>query len=131
PHVLGVEAYPLGLAQQLAAAYLPEPGQAGAHGEEQPAGRAPIGEFGGGDHARPDEAHLAADDVHQLRQLVEAELSKPASDPSDPGVPDDLVRLPELALQGLVLAQDAVGIRHHGADLEGVEGGPAAADHPA
>src|SRR5262245_38558366 len=77
---------------------LPEPGHAGA--DEQPA--ADVAEevaVVGGQRARPDQRHLALEDVDQLRQLVERGLAQEAADRGDPRVILDL----EEQTVGLVL----------------------------
>src|SRR5688500_16417456 len=58
--------------------------------------------------ARADEAHLADDDVEQLRQLVEADAAQPGADTRDPRIaldlelrPIDLVRRQHVALLGV------------------------------
>src|SRR5437588_5455488 len=91
PDVFRVQPYPIRLAEQLAATDLPEAGYTRADGEEETAHVAPLGQLVERDHPRSNQAHLAAQDVHQLRELVEAEAAKPASHRGDTRIGPDLV----------------------------------------
>ena len=81
---------------------------------------------------RPDEAHLAAEDVPELRQLVEAQPAEPPADPRPPGVvlelEDGLVELVEVDQ----LAEPLVGADDHRPELDhheraALQAGPALA----
>src|SRR5664279_1593353 len=71
---------------------------------------------------RPDEAHLALQDVEQLRQLVEREPTDEPSDAGDSGIALDLEQdAAQLALQ---LGESLFRIHGHGTELVEVEGLP-------
>ena len=59
--------------------------------------------------ARPDQGHLAAQHVDQLRQLVQAGAAQPASDRGDPRV------------VGARLHEPRAGVVAHGAELQQLE----------
>src|SRR5581483_5590440 len=67
----------------VAAAYLREPGQPRADDEPLPVGRQPgreLGEEARPDRARADERHVAAEDVPELRDLVELGRAQPRAE---------------------------------------------------
>jgi hypothetical protein len=82
------------------------------------------------DRARPDNAHVASQDVEELGQLIEAGLSQKGADPCDPGVHAKLVIALPLGARYRVgfkqRVQPSFRVRHHGAKLEAFE--PFAAD---
>src|SRR5438067_245909 len=79
------------------------------------------------ERARADQAHLALEDVDQLRQLVEGSLAEETPDARDARVVGDLeearllVEVGELVLEGL-------GVVDHRAELDDLEPSPIAAD---
>ena len=71
-------------------------------GREVDAGAPPAVELavlGLDERARPDQAHLALQDVPELRQLVEARVAQEAADPGDPRVVVELQPVRVLALR--------------------------------
>jgi hypothetical protein len=116
----------------VAAAHLPEAGQAWPHraiaGEPAPVADS----LGLDDGARPDDAHLAPKDIHELGQLVDAGLAHEAAQAGDPRIVAQLViARPLLAgrrIAGQHVAQTLVGVDHHAAELEAGEPHAAATD---
>ncbi len=85
-------------------------------------------DFPGQHGSRPDQRHLAQQDVDQLRELVEARAAQPPSEWCHPGVVGQLVRCGRVPIRrvgrvgphrGDVLAVDGVVVVHgHGAELQ-------------
>ena len=78
-------------------------------------------DFAGQRRTRPDDAHIAAQDIDELRQLVERVLAQEAAEAGDAGIVGDL----EQDAVALVHVHDfgaaLLGIAHHGAELEAAE----------
>ena len=89
-------------------------------------------DFGFDDRPRTNEAHLAAEDVPQLRQFVEAGLADEVADPGDPGIFLQLVIGfpfgPEGGIFREQFLQHLVGVGNHAAELPGAEAATMAAD---
>ena len=85
-HVPAVHLYALGVADVAASAGLPHAGDAGEDGvvlfDISPIPR----DFFLNDGAWPDEAHFAFEDIQELRQLIEAGLSKEGAALCDAGI---------------------------------------------
>jgi hypothetical protein len=78
-----------------------------------------------------DQPHLAAHDVDQLRQLVEAVLPEEASDRRHPRIGDQLVLRFECGSQRGVAGQDLIGVGDHRPELQRIECLAALADDAA
>src|SRR5688500_17268675 len=111
----------VGFAAVALAHDLPQSRDAGADGE---AGFAPGGAhlvFALGAGARADDGHLAEQDVPELGDFVDGELSHPAADPEDAGV---VLELELWAVDFVFLAElllDFVSVGDHGAELPAAE----------
>ncbi len=86
-----------------AAGDLPEPGDAGFHGQPPALPALVALDLVGDRRPRPDQRHLSLEHVDELRQLVEGPAAQPAADGGDPGVvlrleggPVDLVEVGDL-----------------------------------
>lgn len=104
-----------------AAAGLPHAGDAGQNHAVLAEIDAVALDFFGDNRARADEAHVAADDVPELRQLVEAGLAEEGAELCDARVVLELeVRFPLLAGLGVlpeVLLKGLLGVWDHGLEL--------------
>src|ERR687887_1129550 len=78
---------------------------------------------------RTDQAHLAADHVHELRQLIEAESPEQLSDAGGPRILADLEEWTVGLVQVLDRVPHPVRPRDHGAELEHLER-PEISSHP-
>ena len=81
--VLHVEVHPLLESDLVAAAHLPEAGEARAHREPAALPRLVLRHFAGQGRPRTDDAHFAAQHVDELRELVDAELADEATHGGD------------------------------------------------
>src|SRR5690606_38252212 len=66
---------------------------------------------------RSDHAHLAAQNVEQLRQLVAARLPQDTAQRRDARVRLQFPLARELGLQARILLEDALGVGPHGTEL--------------
>ena len=78
--------------------------------------------------AGADEAHVALQDVEQLRQLVEARPAQHVADPGDPGVTGELEQRAGALVVGLHGGEAGLGVDAHRAELEHPELAVAQAD---
>src|SRR6476660_7704967 len=76
----------------------------------------------------PDQAHLALQDVQELRELVQAVTPEPPSDARDPWILADLEQGARSLVPLLELGEEQLGASHHGAELVDREGPALAAD---
>lgn len=72
------------------AADLPEPGHSGSHTQTLMIGASVEGDLSLALRARTDETHRTADDIEQLRQLVDRGLAQNMTEPGDPRIGVDL-----------------------------------------
>src|SRR5581483_1141946 len=115
----------LGHRRLVAAAHLGEPGETRSHRQALPVRGQLVRELleeDGADRTRPDEAHVAAQDVHELWDLVELRRLQPAADRRE------LVLRPAHELLAEVGAETALGVLPQRPELEHREDAPAAAD---
>src|SRR6266550_8490789 len=131
-HIRQIEAVHLHEAQAAAATDLPQARDPRLH--EKPAVD-PVAVLRDGVRnvrAGTDEAHLAAEHVPELRQLVEARLAKESADPRDPGIVGDFVNGARRALLHQAADERAVrtGIRvgAHRPELDDFEAAAVATD---
>jgi len=125
-HILAIQCHALVVVQIVAAADLPQAGQAGGHAQVVFAGGAVVlVEFVAHDGAGADDAHLALHHVPELGQFVEAGLADEATDAGDAGVVLELeVAVPFGAGVGVFFEQfleHLLGVGHHGAELVALE----------
>jgi hypothetical protein len=83
-------------------------------------------EWGG---TRPHQAHLALQDVKQLRELVDVEAAEPMTEPGDSGVVVDLELRPVDLAGGRQLPLRLVRVHDHGPELPAAKN-PAPAPFP-
>ena len=69
------------------------------------------------DHPWTDKAHLTAQYIEQLRQLIEAESSKQSTKPGDPGIVRQLEIALVLRLESGIRFEKRICIPPHGAKL--------------
>lgn len=100
-----------------AAAHLPQAGQAGQHVELLVVVGRERGHLRGKRGARPDQGHLAAHHVEQLRQLVQARLAEPLAEAGRARVVRHLEERAVHLVVRLELGQLGFGIHVHGAEL--------------
>nr|CAI0336050.1 hypothetical protein SHINE37_30209 [Rhizobiaceae bacterium] len=116
----------------VAPADLPETGEAGAGLEIVDGGGLVELQLVLDHRARPDEAHLAAQDVEELRQLVEAELAQHGADEGHPRIVLQLAGGAPLLIGGRIvlqiLLQDGIAVFRHGAEFQAAEGRAVIAD---
>src|SRR5271165_389985 len=114
-----IQLNPLLVAGVVASGYLPQAGQAALDARVQLEAGSVARDFLMPDRARANQAHIAAQDVPQLRQLVQARLPQKASDPGNAGIVLQLVIAFPFLAQVLTLPQvffqSAIGIENHGA----------------
>ena len=116
-----------------AAADLPQPGQARLRCVVVFDVAAIARDLGAHDRTRPDQAHLAAQHVEQLRQLVEARAAQEAPDPGDPRIVASASASPPIRRRqrdpsASTCRSTRVGVDHHDAELDAVEHAAAGAD---
>ena len=124
-HVVFVES---GLgAYIIAAAYLPKPGYA-----RPDAYRPIIHKLRHGYRPWPDEGHLAANDVYQLRQCIKVPSSKHHPNRGDPRVESELLILQPIAPFAWVMIEifieALIGVWDHGPELDASEWLPSRAN---
>src|SRR5262249_10283265 len=114
----------------VATVHLPWTREAGYDDEPHEMVRLIIRELRGYARARADQAHIAAEDVPELRQFVERCLPEDPADASDAWVALDLEQLRiAIFVQMLQFCLARLGVGHHRAELQDSE--LAAADaHP-
>src|SRR5271157_4092436 len=98
-YVVGIEFHAPVVVGIVAARNLPQPGQAGRHLGVQREGWSVLGDLLAYDRAWPYHAHIPAQHVPQLRQLIQAVLAQEPADARDTRVVAQLVREPPLARQ--------------------------------
>ena len=123
--VLRVESDARGVGDVVAAADLPEPRQAGTRTQIKHGGRIIEFEFVFDHRTGADDAHFTANDVEELRQLVEAELTQDCPDNGDTRIILKLAcRTPFFIGVGIVpekLFQDLVALFHHRTEFQALE----------
>jgi len=116
--ILQVEFQPTLERQVAAAGYLPQACQSRLDAEP-PALDAPVEEIdiADGHRARPDKAHLAAQDIEQLRQFVDAGLADEAADSGYTRIVGHLEYRSFRFVEVLYLCQARLGVDMHRAEL--------------
>src|SRR5438552_7841098 len=115
--------------RELAAASgLPEAGDAGTNLEPIAVPVLVGGDLLGERRPRPDQAHLALQDVQELRELVQAVAPEPPSDAGDPWILADLEERTRSLVLPLELGEEQLGAPHRGAELVDREGLPLTTD---
>src|SRR6476659_2723901 len=79
-NVVHVEAYPLLIGKVAAPADLPEAGETRLDGRQVMLPFAELLQLRQRDHTRPDQAHLAAQDIEELWQFIQAVASQKRAD---------------------------------------------------
>src|SRR5581483_11469553 len=124
--VIAVEGDAAGVIDVVAAADLPRPGQPRPRPQIVVDVFAVARHLGDDDRPRPDNAHLAFENVEQLRQLVEAGLAHRRAERGDARVVLELLQraplLGRVAIDREMALQHPVGIEHHRAEFQAVEG---------
>ena len=121
-----IQGHPSGIAGAVAPGNLPQSGQPRPHvgiGAVMPA---VLFDFRPDDGARTDQAHVPAQDVSQLRQLVNTRAAQPVADPGDAGIVLQLLLFLPLPGAGCILFQKPpqarFGVDPHGAEFDDAEG---------
>src|SRR4029079_16079640 len=122
--VLEVESHPLLEGQVVAPTDLPQAGE--ARSDAQTAAEGTVKALGLPDRKRPrtHEAHVAEQDVEELRQLVEAGAAQEPAESRDPRVVVDLETGAVHLGQGEELVALLLRADTHGAELQHAEGSP-------
>ena len=84
--------------------------------------------FAGDWRPRPDDAHIAAKNVEELRKLVERVLAQDAPNTRDAGIVGDLEEYAVALVHVHDFGTSLLRIPHHGAELEAAEDAPLLAD---
>ncbi len=100
---------------------LPEPRQSGLDGHQLGTSITVPDKLLRRDHPGTNQPHLAADDVPELWELVEAVLAKKSTKRSDARIVLQLVVHDELPLQDGIAFEQRVGVSHHRPELEGIK----------
>lgn len=113
------------IADVIPPADLPQPGNSGLQGKIGPGGRIIAFQFGRGNRSWSDQAHIAAQDIPELRQLIQAGFSQ---EPADLRYPRIIFKLlvplpfrPDPRILRKQFLQTAFRIRQHGSELEAKE----------
>ena len=125
PDVPGVELEALRPRDRVAPVHLRPPGDAGLHGQAPPVGLGVVRNLLDDVGARPDEAHLPAHDVEQLRELVEARAPQKAAAARDARI---IRQMPVRILADLQRLTDRDCVLHHRPELVHAEYTAALAD---
>src|SRR5262245_6468362 len=122
---MAIELDALRIVAVVAAAYLPQAGDAGAAARIVVERGAVALDLVLHDRPRADDAHLAGDHVEQLRQLVEAGHAQELADLGDARILAELVvTLPfraQMRLRREELVQRRLGVENHRAELPAAE----------
>jgi hypothetical protein len=124
-HIPKIELHAALIAGVATAAHLPEAGHARSRLVVVGDVPAVADDFRLDDWPRADQAHLAAQYIKKLRQLIEAGLAQQAADSGDARVVAQLLGLRPFSKRvGIApqhIAQHLIGIGDHGAELEAAE----------
>ena len=132
PDVVGIHHDAPPIVGVISAHDLPQPRDAGFRGDVRAQISAIAQHFFSNYGPGSDEAHLAAEDIPELRKLVQTRLAQKPSESRDAGVVLELVVAQPFGFRiGVAfeqVTQKLLGVRDHGAELQAVERLPVSAD---
>ena len=119
--VIHVHGHPLGVSRTAATRRLPLAAQAGRDAEKLSTLHPVHFQLGGNDRPRADQCHVAAQNIEELWQLIEARLTQESADRCDPGVVLKFEAFAKLGKKAGILGKYGLGIHHHRPELQAIE----------